>query len=147
MLATLARSFLSALVIVCAAVVALAVLILRALDARGFDRAGGMLAAMGARRVPRSVRVEVQRAPVNRRRVRELAALALGRYGADEADEDITEESTGHRACPDCYGTGEGTFGRRCGVCHGNGEVRVCSVEDAAEDTPLRAWRLAAVTG
>lgn len=146
MLATLARSFLSALVVVCAAVVALAVLVLRAMDARGFDRAGGMLAAMGARRVPRSVRVEVQRAPVNRRRVRELAGLALGRYGSGD-DVEADEESTGHRTCPDCYGTGEGTFGRRCGVCHGNGEVRVCSIEDTAEDAPLRAWRLAAVTG
>lgn len=146
MLATLARSFLSALVVVCAAVVAVCVMLLRAMDARGFDRAGGMLAAMGARRVPRSVRVEVQRAPVNRRRVRELAALALGRYGSGD-DVEADEESTGHRACTDCHGTGEGTFGRRCGVCHGNGEVRVCSVEDAAEDTPLRAWRLAAVTG
>lgn len=146
MLATLARSFLSALVVVCAAVVAVCVMLLRALDARGFDRAGGMLAAMGARRVPRSVRVDVQRAPVNRRRVRELAGFALARYGSGD-DVEADEESTGHRACPDCYGTGEGTFGRACGVCHGNGEVRVLSVEDADEDAPLRAWRIAAVAG
>lgn len=147
MLATLARHALSLLVIVCAAVVAVCVMLLRALDARGFDRAGAMLSAMGARRVPRSVRVEVQRAPVNRRRMRELAGFALGRYGADEGSVEADEESTGHRTCPDCYGTGEGTFGRRCGVCHGNGEVRVLSVEDADEDAPLRAWRLAVVAG
>lgn len=136
MLATLARSFLSALVIVCAAVVALAVLVLRALDARGFDRAGGMLAAMGARRVPRSVRVarvEVQRAPVNRRRVRELArhagvVLDLG-------------DAPGWEECGACRGTGEG-YGRPCGRCAGRGEVKVRTEMDIERDE-LAAWRFA----
>jgi len=135
MLATLARSALSLVVVACAALVALCVLILRALDAAGFERAGAMLSAMGARRPARRARVEVQRVPVNRRRAR---VLAWGRHVAG-LDADSADAECGVRECPECDGTGEGSYGRGCGRCHGRGEIKVRTEADLDAEE-VRGW-------
>lgn len=79
------RTLAMLLAVLCAAVVALAVFVLRALDARGVDLAGALLDAMHAPRPARRVRVTVATTfaaapgssttrppPLNRRRIRAL---------------------------------------------------------------------------